>query len=267
METKDYYQVLQIAPNADSKKIKEAYRELAFKYHPDRNREDPESAEKMKLVNEAYAVLSDPQKRSRYDALRNQYGSSAYDRFRKNYSEKDIYSGSDIHSIFEEMAKTFGLRGFDEIFREFYGPGYRTFEFKRPGISGRGFVFFGSFGLGGGRQVQPPLGKKLGKLSRFVFKKIAGAGLPENGEDINDVIYLDPPAAREGGPYAYYHKPKSKKLVVKIPRGVRDGQKIRLAGMGEDGKDGGKPGDLYLRVKIKAPLLKKIKNFISGGGK
>lgn len=264
MEQKDYYQILEVDSKADQKQIKEAYRHLAFKCHPDRNREDPQSAEKMKRVNEAYAVLSDPQKKHEYDAMKEQFGSSAYSQFRKNYSEQDIFSGSDIHHIFEEVSKAFGLRGFDEIFKEFYGPGYRTFEFKKPGITGGGFFFFGRLGRGGHPKMQLPLGGALGKLSRFILKQISGAAFPEKGADTNDVIRLTPQDALKGGPYAYFHKKRSKKLVVKIPPAVREGQKIRLAGMGEDGKDGGTPGDLYLTVKIKRPLLKQMKNLLSG---
>lgn len=267
MKPVDYYQVLAVDQKADPKQIKESYRELAFKHHPDRNKKHPESAEKMKRINEAYAVLSDPQKRRDYDALRQQYGSSAYSRFRKNYSEHDIFSGSDIHHIFEEMAKSFGFRNFDEIFKEFYGPGYRTFEFKKPGFTAGGFVFFGRFGRGSRRQPQLPLKGTLGKLSRYLFKQISGVDMPEKGADINDVIHLDPQKARKGGPYAYFFKKKSKKLVVKIPPGVKDGQKIRLAGMGEDGTGGAGPGDLYLKVKIKKPLLQKMKKLIGNFGK
>ena len=123
MSQRDYYQILGAEKNADSKRIKEAYREQAFRYHPDRNKENPEAAEKMKHVNEAYAVLSDPTKRRKYDTLRQQFGSSAYNQFRNNYSQQDIFSGSDINHIFEEMSKAFGFRGFDDIFKEFYGNG------------------------------------------------------------------------------------------------------------------------------------------------
>ncbi len=252
MEQKDYYQILGLDKDAGQKQIKEAYRKLAFKYHPDRNKEHPETAEKMKRVNEAYAVLSDPKKRGEYDMLRQRFGSSAYSQFRTNYSEQDIFSGSDINQIFEEMARAFGFRRYDEIFREFYGQGYQTFDFKKPGFTARGFVF--SRGL----EKSP-----FGKLYQYAFKKIAGVELPENGADINDIIHLDPLKAQQGGPYAYFLRKKSKKLVVKIPPGVRERQRIRLAGMGEDGKGGGKPGDLYLKVCIKKPLARKIKDFIS----
>ncbi len=263
MEQKDYYQILGIEQNASPKQIKEAYRELAFKYHPDRNKENPESAEIMKGINEAYAVLSNPGKRREYDTLRQQFGSSAYSRFRKDHSEQDIFSGSDILRIFEEMTKAFGFRGYDEIFREFYGEGYRTFEFKEPGFFARGFVFSGHLRKGDHIQTQFPFQGYIGKLSRFVFKKISGIEFQENGADINDVIHLHPLQAQKGGPYAYFLRKKSKKLVVKIPPGVREGQRIRLAGMGEDGKGGGKPGDLYLKVQIKKPLVQKMKDFIS----
>jgi len=78
MSQKDYYQIIGVDKNAGSKQIKEAYRKLAFKYHPDRNKENQEASEKMKHFNEAYAVLSNPAKRREYDALRQQFGSSAY---------------------------------------------------------------------------------------------------------------------------------------------------------------------------------------------
>jgi len=106
----DYYQILSVPSGADSKKIKQAYRELAFQYHPDRNNENPAAVEKMKRINEAYAVLSDMQKRREYDTMRQQFGSSARHRFRQNYTEQDVFSGSDIHVILEEMAKSLSIR-------------------------------------------------------------------------------------------------------------------------------------------------------------
>lgn len=263
MEQKDYYRILGVEQNDGPKRIKEAYRELAFKYHPDRNKENPESIEKMKAVNEAYAVLSNPKKRREYDALRQEFGSSAYSQFRKNYSEQDIFSGSDILAIFEEMAKAFGFRDYDDIFKEFYGQGYQTFEFKKPGYFAKGFVFSGRPQRTDRNQTQIPMWGNIGKLSRYVFKKFSGIQLPENGTNIEDVIHLTPLQAHEGGPCAYFLKKKSKKLIVKIPTGVREGQRIRLSGMGEDGKGGGKAGDLYLKIHIKKSLLQKIKDFIS----
>jgi DnaJ-class molecular chaperone len=263
MQQRDYYQILGVEKNAGPKEIKEAYRQLAFKYHPDRNRENPEASEEMKSVNEAYAVLSDKAKKHEYDRMRQRFGSSAHHQFRNNYSEQDIFSGSDINHVFEEMARAFGFRGFDDIFREFYGKEYRTFQFKRPGIFAGGFIFTGSPKRGEYSQSALPPSGKLGKLSRFLLKQISGFEMAKNGKDVDDVIRLTPEQALSGGPYAYFLKKKSKKLVVKIPPGVREGQRIRLAGMGEDGKGGGTSGDLYLKVQIKRPLIQKIKKSIA----
>jgi curved DNA-binding protein len=87
--------------------------------------------------------------------------------------------------------------------------------------------------------------------------------MPENGADINEIIYLSSRQVREGGPFAYYLKKMKKKLVVQIPAGIKEGQKIRLAGMGEEGKGGGTPGDLYLKVHLTKPLLQSIKDLAS----
>ena len=164
MDSKDYYQILGIEKDA-APQVKSAFRDLAFKYHPDRNTDSSDAVEKMKSVNEAYAVLSNPEKKKEYDALRQQYGSSAYSQFRKSYTEQDIFQGSDIHQVFEEMAKTFGVRGFDEIFKQFEGQGYRRFEAKRPGVYIKGFVFSGWLGGGG---PFSKLGKNLSKLLTLI---------------------------------------------------------------------------------------------------
>ena len=257
METQDYYQVLGVARDAEEKAIKDAYRELALKYHPDRNRDNPDAVDRMKAVNEAYAVLSHADKRRAYDAMRQQYGTSAHHQFRQQYSDQDIFSGSDIFRIFEEMTRAHGFRRSEDIFREFYGPGYRTFKGRRPGMHFRGFVFTGRGPRGGRRNAGnlPPGGRGLGRLARHMIERLLGVTLPEAGQDAEDTIRLSPEKARQGGPYAFYYRKRRKKLVVKIPPGVREGQRIRLAGMGETGRGGGAPGDLYLRVQIARPLL------------
>jgi DnaJ-class molecular chaperone len=263
MAQNDYYQILELEPEANPRQIKDAYRKLAFRYHPDRNSKNPATAEKMKRINEAYAVLSDPVKRREYDAIKHQFGSSAYSRFRQNYSEQDIFSGSDINQILEQMARAFGLRGFDEIFREFYGQGYRQYEFRKPGFFARSYYFTGPRRTRSQNFSGLSLPAGLGKLTRFFLKQFSGIELPEDGPDRNDSIWLSPEHARQGGPYAYYLRKKDKKLVVKIPPGIKHNQSIRLAGMGEDGKAGGKPGDLYLKVRIRKPLLQRLKDFLA----
>ena len=266
MERRDYYEVLDVERNASSQKIKEAYRKLAFQYHPDRNRENPSAVEKMKEINEAYAVLSDPGKRRDYDTLREQYGPNGYDRFKQSYSEQDIFRGSDIRQVFEEMARSFGFRDFEEVFKESYGQRYHTFQFQSPGAFGRGFIFFGP-GSGRGKLHGPPTSSELfpgypGKFMRYLLKRILRIKEPKKGKDLYDVIRLDPRQAVEGARGKYLHRRRSKELIVTIPSGVKEGQKIRLKGMGASGRDGGIAGDLYLKVSIKKPFLQKVKQFL-----
>lgn len=262
MEQKDYYRILGVESNAGQKQIKDAYRKLAFEYHPDRNKDNPATAEKMKELNEAYAVISNPAKRKDYDALKQQYGSFAYSRFRQNYSEQDIFRGSDINQIFEEMGRVFGFRSFDDIFREFYGSGYQSFQFGRPGFFGKGFVFIKSPGKD--RQSTPrfALGKGLGRFFRYGLKKLWGVELPEKGSDWYDIITIDPGLAEAGGKVRYFHRKKSKELLVKIPPGMKTDRIIRLRKMGNEGKGGGEPGDLFLKVRVKTSFLQKIKNVL-----
>jgi DnaJ-class molecular chaperone len=266
MEQKDYYQTLGLERDVNPQQIKEAYRKLAFEYHPDRNK-DNAAAAKMKEINESYAVLSDPEKRRQYDALWQQFGSSAYGQFRQTYSEQDIFRGSDIQQIFEEISRVFGFRGFDEIFRESYGSGYRSFEFRRPGAFGR--VFVSSFGNNEGSHPKFPLKGNLGKLVKLGLKKKWGIEWPEKGKDLQDMITVSPDLALKGGRVRYFNRKKSKELLVNIPAGIGTGRKIRLKGMGEGGKGGAEPGDLYIRITVKTSFFQKLRDFLkklfSGG--
>ena len=108
-EKKDYYEVLGIKRDASKDEIKDAYRNLAMEFHPDRNK-SPGAEEKFKEISEAYAVLSDDQKRQQYDTL----GHSGFD---QRYSSEDIFRGADFDSIFRDM-------GFGDIFRTFLRRGY-----------------------------------------------------------------------------------------------------------------------------------------------
>lgn len=270
MSQKDYYNILGVDKDASQQAIKEAYRKLAFQYHPDRNKGDPAATEKMKDINEAYAVLSDVAKRKEYDLLRSQYGSFAYDRFRQSHTAEDIFRGSDIDQIFEEFARTFGFRSFSDIFKDSYGPGYRSFEFRRPGIFGRGFIFCpGAQRMGGQQQVHDsqiqmpelPFPGVLRKMIRFFLRRVAGVDLPERGKDWNDTLTVSPEEARDSAEIEYSYKKwgKPKNLMIKIPPNVRDGQQIRLSRMGSPGKAGGEPADLYLRVQIRRSLAQRLK--------
>jgi DnaJ-class molecular chaperone len=258
----NYYQQLKVPPEASAQEIKEAYRRLAFEYHPDRNTDDPAAAEKMKAINEAYAVLSNPEKRRQYDGLYQRFGDGASQQFRQTFSERDIFKGSDIEHIFEEMARSFGLRGFDEIFKDFYGQGYRTFEFRQPGVFGKGFIFNARPGARTGGAKDTGL---FGAVAQRMLNKVVGKFLPQRGADIRDTVALQSDLARLGGPYAYFHRSLDKKFIVQIPAGVHDGQYIRLNGMGKAGSHGAPAGDLLLKVRIKKSLMQKVKSLIGAG--
>lgn len=266
MEQKDYYDILGLQKDADHKQVRDAYRKLALQHHPDRNKDNPAAAERMKEINEAYAVLSDPGKRKDYDALKDTFGSSAYGRYRQTHTEQDIFRGSDIQQIFEEMSRAFGFRGFDDIFRESYGAGYRTFEFRRPGVFGR--VFVGGLGANPGAQQatgQPTLlDGPLGKMIRYGLKKKWGIELPMQGKDLHDAVTISASEALSGGKVEYLCKKSGKTLSVTIPPNVKEGQKLRLKGMGEPGQGGAAAGDLYVAVRIRNPLVQKVKDIIGG---
>jgi len=279
MNNKDYYKILGVSKDAPFEEIKKTYRKLAFQYHPDKN---PGNEDMMKEINEAYAVLSDERKRREYDSFRKSYGFFARDHFRRTYTEQDIFKDSDIHNIFEELSKIFGFNSPEDIFSRnaFYGSQYRTFEFRGPGFSGRGFFFFGpmtgfyqdmmkrtSYQQREFPTYRPSLLSKillkgLGMFQKYAAKKY-GVELPERGRDWQDEITITPEIASSGGKVRY-HYPKQGKprdLMIKIPAGVKEGQRIRLKGMGGEGRHGGDPGDLYLSVKIRTSLLRKIVSF------
>lgn len=267
MYQKDYYEVLGVTREADRQKIKEAYRRLAFEYHPDRNSGDAQALEKMKEINEAYAVLCDAEKRAQYDGLCSRYGSGAYDHFRRNYSEQDIFRDSDIGQIFEEMARSFGFRSFDDIFRETMKQGYRSSEFRGPGIFGRVIVFGPGTrrseqgrGMFGEPTPSKPgiVGKVMNKVLKYAVNKMIGQISGEE-KDIYDTISLDEDEAARGAKVVYLDQKRSRELTIRVPPGVREGQLIRLRGLG-DGR--ASKGDLYLKVEIRKPIIKRVREFL-----
>jgi len=225
---KDYYQVLGVDKKASQEEIKKAYRKLALKHHPDRNKEDKSAEEKFKEVGEAYAVLSDPNKRKEYDT----FGSQG---FRQRYSQEDIYKGSDLNDILREM----GLGGdfFGRIFGggggrgAAGGPGFRTYTFNsggpRPDMGGMGFDFGQAYGD-------------------------AGMGGPARGTDL---VYELPVTLEEvfhGATkmVSYRRGNQVERVSVKVPPGIATGKKLRLAGKGEPGAPGAPAGDLFIRVRV-----------------
>jgi len=277
MEQKDYYRILGVAEDASSEEIKKTYRKLAFQYHPDRN---PGKEEMMKEINEAYAVLSDSAKRREYDSYRQSYGFFARDRFRQTYTEEDIFRNSDIERVFAEFSRAFGFSSPEDIFSRntFYGGQFKTFQFKGPGFSGRSFFFFGptskayqdAMKVCQHRTNEVP-GYQSSIFSRLLLKGIKafqksmarkyGLELPERGADVEDKIRISPEVASEGGKirYHYANPANTRDIMIKVPAGVKESQRIRLKGMGKNGSHGGGAGDLYLRVRISKSFFEKIK--------
>jgi len=215
---KDYYKILGVPRNASQEEIKKAYRRLALKYHPDKNKGNKEAEEKFKEINEAYAVLSDPEKRRQYDML-------GADGFQSRFSQEDIFRGFDFESIFKDFGIGFGGRVrdiFSELFGDF-GSGFGSSPFERAhtyhtehtGIKGRDLVY------------ELPL--TLEEVARGTKKTIS-----YNAGGIQETISIN------------------------IPAGVKDGQKLRVRGKGEPGPYGGPRGDLYVQVKIlEHPVFKR----------
>ena len=167
------------------------------------------------------------------------------------------------------MARSFGFRGFEEVFEESYGQGYRSFQFRRPGIFARGFVFYGPDHRGTGRAFQPGAGTfpeidsgAMGRLTRYLFKKLLGLQEARRGKDLHETILLSSARAQQGGKIKYLHQKRGKELLITIPPGILEAQKIRLKGMGDVGKNGGEPGDLYLKVLFRKPFLYRIKDLL-----
>ncbi len=207
----DYYEVLGVEKGSPDKEIKKAYRKLAMKYHPDRNKGDKEAEEKFKKLSEAYAVLSDPEKRKQYDT----YGESG---FQQRYSQEDIFRGFDLGDILKE----FGLGG-------------RGGSFRASGSQGSPFeaFFYQSGGPGGaGRAAQQPVkgSDQTYELSVSLSEVLSGS---------EKTISL----RREN---------KTENVSVKIPKGIKAGQKLRLTGKGSPSPYGGPPGDLFLIIKEQA---------------
>jgi len=215
VQFRDYYETLGVSKTASEDEIRSAFRKLARKYHPDVAKDKKTAEEKFKQINEAYEVLSDPEKRRKYDQLGEnwnqpggfqpppRWGGGQPGGFRWG-------SGENGGVEFE-----FGGTGFSDFFEAFFG-------------GGRGRSAFGGFGQRG--------------------------TMAERGSDVEADIMVTLEEALHGSTrQVSLRRAGSKKTEtyqVKIPRGVREGQRIRLAGQGEAGEGGGKSGDLFLRVRL-----------------
>jgi curved DNA-binding protein len=209
----DYYKILGVEKNADSEIIKKAYRKLALKWHPDKNPNNKTAEEKFKKISEAYAVLSDPKKREEYDT----FGSA--DQFRQRYTQEDIFRGFDLNDI---------LRGFG--FGDSGGAGARSFRTSRGG--GYTFTQGGSFS-----------DIFEGERHRFAHQ-------PQKGQDFeyNLSITLEESLFGADKKLSFQKEENVEEISFKVPPGINSGKKLRLAGKGAPGIDGGPPGDLYINI-------------------
>ncbi|MBN1958320.1 MAG: J domain-containing protein [Desulfuromonadales bacterium] len=271
---KDYYSVLGVERSADAATIKKAYRKLAQKYHPDKNPGDTKAEEHFKKITEAYAVLSDPEKRKQYD----QFGDAG---FHQRFSQEDIFRNMNFGDIFGGFGGSSG----EDIFSQLFGAG-RGHAPRRP-AKGQDYsmqisIPFRLAVQGGERRIDyrsdgkveqikvriPPGIEKGGKL------RVAGKGGPNPAGGPPGDLYLqidiepDPIFTREGYdllvkaeiPYSgiclgtsievpTLESPKR----VKVPAGMQPGQKIRLRGYGVAALGKRPTGDLYAIIEVAVP--------------
>jgi curved DNA-binding protein len=216
VQFRDYYETLGVAKTASEDEIKSAFRKLARKYHPDVAKDKKEAEEKFKQINEAYEVLSDPEKRRKYDQLGENWNQPGG--FQPPPQWGGGQRGGGFHGAGGENGGVefeFGGTGFSDFFEAFFG-------------GGRGRSAFGGFGQRG--------------------------SMAERGSDVEADIMVTLEEALHGSTRQVSLRragsEKTETYQVKIPRGVREGQRIRLAGQGEAGERGGKSGDLFLRVRL-----------------
>jgi molecular chaperone DnaJ len=259
MAQPDLYKVIGVEKKATPEEIKKAYRKLARRYHPDRNPDDPTAEARFKEVQAAYDVLSDPDKRKQYDrgTLFGPGGAGA-----------GGFSGFDVG-------------GFGDILSDLFGRGAGTAGARRP-RSERGRDLESEVSISFDQAMegaQVPLvvpasstcstchgtGAKPG-TSPKVCPRCQGRGIESQGQGL---FSISQPCSRCGGSGTVIEEPcptcqgtgatrTLKKYRVNIPGGVRDGSRVRLAGKGEPGRNGGPPGDLYVVTRVSpSPVFKR----------
>ncbi|MGA1846531.1 molecular chaperone DnaJ [Deferribacter abyssi] len=255
-----YYDILGVSKNATQEEIKKAYRKLARKYHPDLNPGNKEAEEKFKKISEAYAVLSDPEKRKQYDTLGHDAFTSSgqgydfsnmnFENFRATFEDFDIFK-----DIFEDIFGVGSNRSKEKASSSYAQKGedlYYTIQ-----IPFRDVIFGNKIelsvnrlkncdvckGKGGERSVCGVCGGKGAVRQGSGFFSISTTCPQCKGE--GEIVYK--PCEKCGGKGRFY---VNERIKVKIPAGVDNNSKIRVPGKGNDGINGGPSGDLYIVTKI-----------------
>lgn len=217
MQFRDYYETLGVAKTATADEIKSAFRKLARKYHPDVAKDKKAAEEKFKQINEAYEVLSDPEKRQKYDQLGENWNQPG------GFQPPPEWGGAQPGGGFYRT----GGGGDGGVEFEFNGTGFSDF-FEAFFGGGRGQSAFGGFGR------RPPMAERGSDVEADLMVPL---------EEVLNGAKRTVSLRRAGAN-------KLETYQVKIPKGVREGQRIRLAGQGEAGEHGGTSGDLFLRVRL-----------------
>lgn len=271
-EKRDYYEVLGVAKTASAEEIKSAYRKLAMKYHPDRNPGDKAAEEKFKEAAEAYDVLHDPEKRQRYD----QFGHQAFQGGAGGYGP----GGMNMDDIFSMFGDLFGGRGGGFSggfggFEEMFGGGRRQQRRADPNGPRRGDdmtfrleIDFDEAIFGSERELELTLPEQCSECGgtgaaagsrRVTCKTCGGAGVVIGGSGFFQVRQTCPTCGGEGSVLekpcrkcrGTGHVSAPRKIALKIPAGVDDGSRLRLAGKGGGGLRGGENGDLYVQLSVR----------------
>ncbi len=275
MAQADYYKILGIEKSASADEIKKAFRTLAVKYHPDRNQGDKQAEEKFKEINEAYAVLSDPDKKQQYDT----FGSSG---FHQQYSQEDIFRGFDFGGTFRDM----GMGGGEDIFSRLFGRGGRggfrggprrggdhemevSVSFRDAAHGAERLVAFRRSGVREELKIRIPAGVDNGSRIRVPGKGAQGEAGGEAGDLFLTITVLpDPVFSRDGGDlFVERSIPFSAACLgtplevptlegdkrIKVPAGIQPGTKIRLKGCGIKPLGSNARGDLFVKVSVHVP--------------
>ena len=267
MAKRDYYEVLGITKGASDDEIKSAYRKLVKKYHPDLNKDNvKEAEEKMKEVNEAYAVLSDSEKKAKYD----QFGHAAFEQGAGGGQYYGGFDGADFGDIFSTI---FGGSGFGGSFSGFGGGSQR----RNPNGPSRGrdleynmTITFEEAAKGVKKDINIPIeedcptcngtGAKEGTKPE-TCKTCNGTGQVRSSA-LGGMFQTMTTCPTCGGKGTVVKEPcancrgkgrvtKNRKITINIPAGIDNGQTISMRGAGEGGKKGGSSGDLYVTVTVK----------------